>query len=119
LERHAVPLDHRAVRAIAHSSFLLDLYSWLAQRLHRVPVGKPQFIPWASLYDQFGQGFERVRDFRRMFLQQLVTVKSVYPAARLDSDGGGLTLFNSQPPIPMKGVMVDVNELARPMLTVS
>ena len=109
LERHAVPLDHRAVRAIAHSSFSLDVYTWLAQRLHRIPPSKPQFITWAALYDQFGQGFTRLRDFRRMFLQKLVQVKSVYPDAKMDANEKGLTLFNSHPPIPSKHVLVDVN----------
>jgi hypothetical protein len=37
LGRHAVPLDHRAVAALAGSSMALDVYVWLAQRLHRVP----------------------------------------------------------------------------------
>ena len=71
LGRHAVPLDHRAVAALASSSMALDIYVWLAQRLHRVPPGKPQFIAWAAAYEQFGQGFARVRDFRRRFLQTL------------------------------------------------
>ena len=48
LGRHAVPLDHRAVAALASSSMALDVYVWLAQRLHRVPPGKPQFITWAA-----------------------------------------------------------------------
>lgn len=109
LERHAVPLDHRAVRAIAHSSFALDTYTWLAQRLHRVPVGKPQFIPWTALHDQFGQGFSRVRDFRRQFLKTLTQVKSVYPVARMDANERGLTLFNSPTPIPSKHVFLDAN----------
>lgn len=107
LERHAVPLDHRAVRAIAHSSMALDAYTWLAQRLHRVPVAKPQFIPWSSVYDQFGQGFARVRDFRRSFLKTLLQVHCVYPAARLEADEKGMTLFNSPTPIPTKSVMID------------
>ena len=42
LGKHAVPLDHRAVAALASSSMALDVYVWLAQRLHRVPPGKPQ-----------------------------------------------------------------------------
>ena len=46
LGQHAVPLDHRAVAALASSSMALDVYVWLAQRLHRVPTGKPQFIAW-------------------------------------------------------------------------
>jgi hypothetical protein len=109
LERHAVPLDHRAVRAIAHSSFALDLYTWLAQRLHRIPAGRPQFIPWASLYDQFGQGFTRVRDFRRTFLKKLLQVRTVYPASRMDANEKGLTLYHSPTPVPSKNILIDVN----------
>ena len=99
LGRHAVPLDNRAIRGIAHSSLALDMYTWLAQRLHRVPANRPQFIPWTGLYDQFGQGYARIRDFRRNFLITLHNVKSVYPGARMDADEKGLTLFHSPPPI--------------------
>ena len=35
----------------------LDVYAWLAQRLHRMPTGRPQMISWESLHDQFGHGF--------------------------------------------------------------
>ena len=35
LKRHAVPLDERALAALAHSALALDMYCWLAQRLHR------------------------------------------------------------------------------------
>jgi hypothetical protein len=54
LGRHAVPLDHRAVAALASSAMALDMYVWLAQRLHRVPLGKPQFVAWTTLHEQFG-----------------------------------------------------------------
>ncbi|HYV36576.1 MAG TPA: replication protein RepA [Gemmataceae bacterium] len=97
---HAVPLDQRAVAALASSAMALDIYAWLAQRLHRVPPGKPQFIGWANLYEQFGQGFARVRDFRRRFLHTLHQVHSAYPQARLSADDGGLTLSQSPPPVP-------------------
>jgi hypothetical protein len=100
LGQHAVPLDHRAVAALASSSMALDVYVWLAQRLHRVPAGRPQFVAWDSLHEQFGQGFARVRDFRRKFLQTLHQVASAYPAARLSADDGGLTLAHSPPPVP-------------------
>jgi hypothetical protein len=99
LGRHAVPLDHRAVGALAGSSMALDVYVWLAQRLHRIPPGKDQFITWKALHDQFGQGFARVRDFRRRFLHTLNQVRSAYPDARLDSDERGLTLRHSRPPV--------------------
>lgn len=99
LGRHAVPLDHRAVAALSSSSMALDTYVWLAQRLHRVPPGRPQFIPWPAAYDQFGQGYARLRDFRRAFLQTLTHVKAVYPSARFDADDQGLTLEHSPPPV--------------------
>lgn len=99
LTRHAVPLDRRAVGALAGSSLALDAYVWLAQRLHRIPPGKPQFVGWASLAEQFGQGFARVRDFRRQFLRTLRQVTAVYPAARLEADERGLTLWHSPPPV--------------------
>jgi len=44
LQTHAVPLDELALGGLAHSIMALDLYAWLAQRLHRVPRGKPKFI---------------------------------------------------------------------------
>jgi Plasmid encoded RepA protein len=100
LGRHAVPLDHRAVAALASSSMALDTYVWLAQRLHRVAPGKPQFLAWAVAYEQFGQGFARVRDFRRRFLQTLAQVKTAYPSARISADEQGLTLEHSPPPVP-------------------
>jgi Plasmid encoded RepA protein len=99
LGKHAVPLDHRAVAALSSSSMALDIYAWLAQRLHRVPSGKPQLITWLAMYDQFGQGFTRLRDFRRNFLQTLHQVHNAYPQARIEADEVGLTLTNSPPPV--------------------
>jgi hypothetical protein len=99
LGRHAVPLDHRAVGALAGSSMALDVYVWLAQRLHRIPPGKDQFITWKAMHDQFGQGFARVRDFRRRFLHTLHQVRAAYPDARFDADDQGVTLRHSRPPV--------------------
>lgn len=99
LSRHAVPLDRRAVGALAGSALALDVYTWLAQRLHRIPPGHPQFVGWANLHDQFGQGYARVRDFRKRFLDTLRQVHAVYPQARLSADDRGLTLEQSPPPV--------------------
>jgi len=54
LQKHAVPLDERALAALSHSAMALDIYVWLAQRLHRIPHGKLQFITWAAIKGQFG-----------------------------------------------------------------
>jgi Plasmid encoded RepA protein len=102
LERHAVPLDRRAVGALSDSAMALDIYTWLAQRLHRVTKGQPQFITWVGVYDQFGQGYARLRDFRRRFLETLTQVRAVYPQAQLSADERGLTLEHSPPPVAGK-----------------
>ncbi len=102
LSRHAVPLDRRAVAALSSSSMALDVYVWLAQRLHRVPPQKPQFLTWVILHEQFGQGFARVRDFRRRFLHTLRQVRAAYPGARLEADAQGLTLHHSRPPVRVR-----------------
>ena len=99
LSRFAVPLDERAIAALSHSATGLDVYCWLAQRLHRIPVGKPQFVPWTALYDQFGQGYREIRKFRRDFLKQTGQVKAVYPDAHMSEDRRGMTLENSPPPV--------------------
>lgn len=106
LTRFAVPLDERAIAALAHSAMALDIYCWLAQRLHRIPVGKPQFITWVALYDQFGQGYKEIRKFRRDFLRLLGQVKEAYPAAYLSDDRRGMTLEASSPPVAKRMVTV-------------
>ena len=118
---YAVPLDEAHIAALSHSALGLDIYAWLAQRLHRIPAGKPSRVSWASLYDQFGQGYDpnRVDNFRRVFRVALKEVLTLYRTARIDdedpkpprlySQGGravwrekpakGLTLYNSPPPV--------------------
>ena len=103
---HAVPLDDRAVAALTHSVMALDVYMWLAQRLHRMDPHRPQFITWKALYTQFGQGYDRIRDFRRDFKTVLNQVLTQYPDARVKTDKGGIWLFNSPPPVPSRRVIL-------------
>lgn len=106
LQEHAVPLDERAVSALAHSSMALDVYCWLAQRLHRVDPVRGQFLSWNNVYEQFGQGYERIRDFRRVFLDILHLVKAQYPAARFNTDPTGMILGHSPPPVLHRTLLV-------------
>ena len=55
-----------------------------------------------GVYDQFGQGYARIRDFRRRFLETLRQVQAVYPQSRLTADEGGITLEHSPPPVAGK-----------------
>jgi hypothetical protein len=104
LQDHAVPLDERAVAALATSCMGLDVYCWLAQRLHRVPSGRPLLVPWPALKAQFGWHYDRMDHFRERMRQVLVEVRTQYPDARFDLSHQGMLLHHSRPPITPKMV---------------
>jgi hypothetical protein len=110
LVNHAVPLNESAIALLSHSALSLDIYVWLAQRLHRVPPGRPQLITWGCLYTQFGQNYNRVRKFREVFLEALHQVFTVYSEACLDLTEEGLVLKNSKPPVQKRLVQIRANE---------
>jgi hypothetical protein len=99
LMKHAVPLNETAVARLSHNAMGLDIYTWLAQRLHRVGEGRAAFVPWTALHEQFGHGYERLRDFRRVYTRTLRQVKTIYPEAKFDLDGQGMKLRHSRPPV--------------------
>jgi Plasmid encoded RepA protein len=99
LRKHAVPLDERALAALAHSAMALNVYSWLAQRLHRVHPFQPQFIPWTAVKAQFGFSYGRMNNFKSKYRIVLQAVLSQYRAARVELDDCGMTLRYSPPPV--------------------
>jgi len=111
LIEHAVPLLDEAVAALAHNAMALDIYCWLAQRLHRVPKNCPTLLFWNVLHGQFGSEGIRLADFRTNFKNALAQVIEVYPQARarvaIDDqettshckDGRGLWLYHAEPPV--------------------
>jgi Plasmid encoded RepA protein len=94
-----VPLDERAIANLSNSAMGLDIYMWLAQRLHRVIPTKPQFIPWTAVKEQFGWNYGKMFKFKDVFHTTLRNVKTQYPGARFTLDGKGMILFNSPPPV--------------------
>ena len=53
LKKHPVPIDEVAVRQIANNSLALDVYCWLAYRLHVLTT--PVSVSWkALLYSSAG-----------------------------------------------------------------
>jgi Plasmid encoded RepA protein len=99
LQEHAVPLNEADLAALAHSALGIDLYCWLAQRLHRVNPARPAFISWAALKQQFGPDYGRMDNFKRFFRKTLAQVLARYRAARIEIDGYGMRLHNSPPPV--------------------
>ena len=99
LMQHAVPLNENAVARLSHSAMALDVYTWLAQRLHRVDPSKPAFVPWVSLKEQFGHGYHRMDNFKRVFRTTLRQVAIVYREAKYSLDWKGMRLLHSRPPV--------------------
>ena len=97
LRRHPVPVEDAAIRAINRHSIALDIYCWLAYRLHA--LDRPLPISWRALQAQFGAGTGYLRNFRSRFLENLDLALAVYPAAHVDVGPRGLTLHPSSPPI--------------------
>ena len=84
----------------------LDMYCWLAQRLHRIHPKTDVFVPWPALKAQFGWHYERLDKFKAVFRQTARIVHSQYRAANFDLDGRGMTLRNSPPPVKPRSIMV-------------
>jgi hypothetical protein len=103
LMHHAIPLDERALAALSHNAMALDIYAWLAQRLHRIEIGKPQFVSWQNLKDQFGANYGEMKKFKQVFRKTLGIVRLQYAKARFEEDmNKGLFLHHSPTPIPQK-----------------
>lgn len=99
LQDHAVPLNETDLAALAHSALALDLYAWLAQRLHRVDPLRPVFIQWPAIKAQFGADYGRMDHFKAKFRIALREVMARYQRARVDVEDGGLRLNASLPPV--------------------
>lgn len=99
---HAIPLDARALRQLRSAPLAVDIYTWLAQRLHRIGP-KPLRLSWASVKLQFGEeykGAHGLTDFAKSYKEALRSVLIVYPQARVQPVWGGIELKQSSPPVP-------------------
>ncbi|MDQ6825672.1 MAG: replication protein RepA [Candidatus Eremiobacteraeota bacterium] len=107
LRRHPVPIEEAAIGAISNNSMAIDIYVWLAYRLHS--LNKPSVLSWHAVKTQFGAGFAAMNNFKIRFLPNLRLAMAVYPDARVtvDDDGLGLILYPSKPPVtPKQGLAV-------------
>ncbi|MFM2044178.1 MAG: hypothetical protein RLY86_2754 [Pseudomonadota bacterium] len=100
LKKHPVPLMEQALRAIGSHSMALDVYVWLAYRLHHLK--RPTPIRWSALHKQFGIGYGRERDFKRRFIEPLKLALAAYPEAHVEVEDTGLLLYPSAPPLPAR-----------------
>lgn len=106
IQSQAVPLDPRAVQRLARYPLALDVYTWLAHRLCRVRKPTGDRIPWLKLREQFGQEYADHKDFKKKMREALKRAQLVYPDAKLDTWGSGITLLPSPPPVPKTNIVI-------------
>jgi hypothetical protein len=101
---HAVPNDLEAVKVLAASPAILDLYMWLSYRCFK--SNGPEAIP---IFGQFGLAnqlgtveYSRPRRFRAMLEQWLRVVRTMWPTcpARISADGRSLMIDHDPAILP-------------------
>jgi len=97
LQEHPVPLSESALRAIGPRSMVIDIYIWLAYRLHS--LDRNVDITWPSLHGQFGAGFKSIKRFKQHFAECVAIAVAAYPEARVSISSRGMTLQPSRPAI--------------------
>ncbi|XP_043488659.1 uncharacterized protein LOC122515402 [Polistes fuscatus] len=103
LIQHPLPLREVAIRQIANKSKAIDIYIWLAYRLH--VLNEPLSISWYSLKNQFGPEYKELRFFKKDIIAPLKVALAVYPEAHVSLDEKtGITLYPSPPPVPEKRI---------------
>lgn len=97
LMEHPVPLQEAAVRELASKPMALDIYLWLAWRLH--VLEKPLDLSWPALYGQFGGGTSQLKHFKPEFAKNLAMALAVYPGAKVELGQEGAKLHPSYSPV--------------------
>ena len=97
LRRHPVPLQDAAIQQLKDSSTALDIYVWLAYRLHH--LDKRVKIGWRDLFQQFGAGYRNIWQWKPKFIGSLAEAVAAYPEALVDVEEGHIVLHPSPPPV--------------------
>lgn len=97
LRRHPVLVDKRAIQDLASSPMAIDLYLWLAYRLHALEDDVE--IGWVRLKSQFGSGVRLLKNFKTQLLPPLYQALAAYPGAKVTVTDRGVLLRRSASPI--------------------
>jgi len=97
LRRHPVLVDRTAIKDIQNSPRAIDVYLWLAFRLHALQ--DEVMVGWTALWHQFGREFRTLKSFKGEFQEPLALALAVYRAARVQVVDRGLLLAPSPAPI--------------------
>jgi hypothetical protein len=97
LRRHPVLVDRAALRDLTTSPMAIDIYLWLAFRLHSLSKETP--IGWDKLWRQFGSRVGAMKNFKTQFEGPLYLALSAYAQAKVRVGDRGLLLEPSPPPL--------------------
>lgn len=100
LKRHPIPVDRAAIKDIQSSPRAIDIYLWLAFRLHALQA--ETMVSWSALWRQFGRE-KKLKAFRAEFKEPLALALAAYRAARVTVVDKGLLLAPSPAPIQRQG----------------
>ena len=109
--RRPVPVAEGALRIIANTCMPLDLYLWLAYRLHS--LSKPVTVSWRLLHTQFGAATQNVKHFKPRFQRDIRLALAVYPEAHVMLTEHGIILHPSPAPIAPKPRPVAIVQASR------
>jgi hypothetical protein len=106
---HPVPNDLEAVKLLAASPAVLDLYMWLSYRCFKAkgPEAIPIFGPY-GLASQLGSvEYSRPRRFRAMLEQWLRSIRAMWPGcpARISADGRSLQITYALAVMPAQAAL--------------
>nr|WP_281411806.1 replication protein RepA [Aureimonas phyllosphaerae] len=90
LQKHALPIDKRALKAFSGSARRLDLLFWITFRITR--LNDHFILDWKPLKEQFGEGFARDRDFRAHLVEDLASIKELFPKLPVKLTARGLEM---------------------------
>ena len=92
-----VPLSEAAIRALGERSMALDVYIWLAYRLHA--LNRPISVSWKALHGQFGGATQQIKHWKARFVRDFEAAAAAYPGARVALMENGVRLSPSASPI--------------------
>ena len=91
-----VPVCEAAIRLLGERCMALDLYLWLAYRLHSLQ--RPTLVSWRALHNQFGAATRLLKHFKPHFAREIEAALAAYPDARVDLTDDGIRLHPSPSP---------------------
>jgi hypothetical protein len=106
LLKHSVPFNERAIVALKDSATKLDLYTWLAYRLPRIPQGTEVRLNWADLAKHLGNQSSTMTKFRQSVRAAWEEVSGVYQQARHSVDMSDLIIRLRYADKPTKGMLL-------------